>query len=72
MATGPARGFLASRMRRETAAKVREEHYPAPFKLIELFEKHGGSYESMRRAETRYFAPLMFPSSRAICAACSS
>lgn len=59
MGSGPARGYLASRMRRETAAKVREDHYPAPFKLIELFEEHGGSFESMRRAETRFFAPLM-------------
>jgi 3-hydroxyacyl-CoA dehydrogenase/enoyl-CoA hydratase/3-hydroxybutyryl-CoA epimerase len=57
-ASGPARGFLASRMRRETAAKVREEHYPAPFRLIDLFEKDGGDYETMRRAETRAFAPL--------------
>ncbi len=53
------RRFLAKRMRKETAAKVREEHYPAPFRLIDLFEKHGGGYESLRREETRIFAPLM-------------
>jgi 3-hydroxyacyl-CoA dehydrogenase/enoyl-CoA hydratase/3-hydroxybutyryl-CoA epimerase len=55
----PVRRFLANRMRKETAAKVREEHYPAPFRLIDLFEKHGGDFEDMKRAETRYFAPLM-------------
>jgi 3-hydroxyacyl-CoA dehydrogenase/enoyl-CoA hydratase/3-hydroxybutyryl-CoA epimerase len=55
----PVRRFLANRMRKETAAKVKEEHYPAPFRLIDLFEKHGGDFEDMKRAETRYFAPLM-------------
>lgn len=59
MSSGPARSYLAKRMRAETAAKVREDHYPAPFRLIDLFEKHGGSYEEMRRGETRIFAPLM-------------
>jgi 3-hydroxyacyl-CoA dehydrogenase/enoyl-CoA hydratase/3-hydroxybutyryl-CoA epimerase len=55
----PARSFLANRMRKETSAKVREEHYPAPFRLIDLFEKHGGSFEALKREETRTFAPLM-------------
>ena len=54
-----ARVYIANRMRKETAAKVREEHYPAPFRLIDLFEKHGGSFEAMKREETRTFAPLM-------------
>ncbi len=54
-----ARHLLANRMRKETAEKVREEHYPAPFRLIDLFEKHGGSYEALKREETRTFAPLM-------------
>jgi 3-hydroxyacyl-CoA dehydrogenase/enoyl-CoA hydratase/3-hydroxybutyryl-CoA epimerase len=55
----PARGFLAQRMRKATAEKVREEHYPAPFKLIELFERYGGDPKRQAIAETRYFAPLM-------------
>ena len=46
-------------MRDETKKKAREEHYPAPFRLIDLFEKYGGDYEGMKAAETRYFAPLM-------------
>ncbi|MGO9983307.1 MAG: 3-hydroxyacyl-CoA dehydrogenase NAD-binding domain-containing protein [Rhodomicrobium sp.] len=54
-----ARRYLAKRMRKETAEKVREEHYPAPFRLIDLFEKHGGSYESLKVEETWTFAPLM-------------
>jgi 3-hydroxyacyl-CoA dehydrogenase/enoyl-CoA hydratase/3-hydroxybutyryl-CoA epimerase len=55
----PARAYIAKRMRKETAEKVREDHYPAPFRLIDLFEKHGGSFEEMKREETRTFAPLM-------------
>ncbi|AGK58004.1 3-hydroxyacyl-CoA dehydrogenase NAD-binding protein [Hyphomicrobium denitrificans 1NES1] len=55
----PARGFLAGKMRQETAKKVREDHYPAPFRLIDLFEKEGGDLDAMKKAETKAFAPLM-------------
>lgn len=55
----PARKFVASKMRDETAKKAREEHYPAPFRLIELFENYGGNLEAMKAHETRMFAPLM-------------
>ncbi len=55
----PARGLLANKLRSETAKKVREEHYPAPFRLIDLFEMHAGNLEGMKAAETRAFAPLM-------------
>jgi 3-hydroxyacyl-CoA dehydrogenase / enoyl-CoA hydratase / 3-hydroxybutyryl-CoA epimerase len=55
----PARGLLASRLRTETAKKAREEHYPAPFRLIDLFETHAGNLEGMKAAETRGFAPLI-------------
>jgi 3-hydroxyacyl-CoA dehydrogenase/enoyl-CoA hydratase/3-hydroxybutyryl-CoA epimerase len=58
----PARGLLAKRMRAETAKKVREDHYPAPFRLIDLFETHAGNLEGMKAAETRAFAPLMMSS----------
>lgn len=55
----PARNLLVSKMRAETAKKVREDHYPAPFRLIDLFELHGGNLDAMKAAETRAFAPLM-------------
>ncbi len=55
----PARGFLAKKMREQTAAKVREDHYPAPFRLIDLFETHGGDLDALKKAETAAFAPLM-------------
>ena len=52
---GPARAFLAKKMRAETAKKAREDHYPAPFGLIELFDKHGGNLDAMKAAETAAF-----------------
>ena len=55
----PARGLLAKKLRSETVKKVSEEHYPAPFRLIDLFETHAGNLEGMKVAETRAFAPLM-------------
>ncbi|MCL4767912.1 MAG: enoyl-CoA hydratase/isomerase family protein [Hyphomicrobiaceae bacterium] len=59
LAKWPARGLLARKLRTETAKKVREDHYPAPFRLIGLFETHGGNLEALKHAETRAFAPLM-------------
>ena len=59
MAMAPLRGFLAGKMRDKTADKVREEHYPAPFDLINLFDNHGGNLKRMAVEETRAFAPLM-------------
>jgi 3-hydroxyacyl-CoA dehydrogenase/enoyl-CoA hydratase/3-hydroxybutyryl-CoA epimerase len=55
----PVRGLLAGKFRSETAKKVREEHYPSPFRLIDLFETHAGNLDGMKLAETRAFAPLM-------------
>jgi 3-hydroxyacyl-CoA dehydrogenase/enoyl-CoA hydratase/3-hydroxybutyryl-CoA epimerase len=55
----PARTLLARKMRDETKKKAREEHYPAPFRLIDLFETHGGDLTALKAAETRYFAPLL-------------
>jgi 3-hydroxyacyl-CoA dehydrogenase / enoyl-CoA hydratase / 3-hydroxybutyryl-CoA epimerase len=59
MTKWPARALLAKKMRDETAKKAREDHYPAPFRLIDLFEAHGGNYEAMKAAEPKAFAPLM-------------
>ncbi len=55
----PIRGQVAKKMRTETSKKVREDHYPAPFRLIDLFEEYGGSYQAMKRNEPKAFAPLM-------------
>jgi 3-hydroxyacyl-CoA dehydrogenase/enoyl-CoA hydratase/3-hydroxybutyryl-CoA epimerase len=55
----PVRSMLAKQMRAKTAERVREEHYPAPFRLIDLFEKYGDDPVRMRIAETEMFTPLM-------------
>jgi 3-hydroxyacyl-CoA dehydrogenase/enoyl-CoA hydratase/3-hydroxybutyryl-CoA epimerase len=59
---GPVRGFLASRMRKEAEKAASQEHYPAPYALIDLWEKHGGSKAAMLAAEKRSFAELMVTS----------
>ncbi len=56
---GPVRGFLASRMRAEAEKAAPHEHYPAPYALIELWEKHGGDKAAMLAAEKTSFANLM-------------
>ncbi|HEV7635027.1 MAG TPA: enoyl-CoA hydratase-related protein, partial [Bradyrhizobium sp.] len=55
----PVRGFLASRMRREAEKAAPHEHYPAPYALIDLWERHGGDKAAMLAAEKISFARLM-------------
>jgi 3-hydroxyacyl-CoA dehydrogenase/enoyl-CoA hydratase/3-hydroxybutyryl-CoA epimerase len=55
----PVRGMLASRMVTEANKTAPREHYPAPYALIELWEKHGGDRVAMLNAEKRSFARLM-------------
>src|ERR1700744_2379212 len=55
----PVRGFLGSRMRAQAEKAAPHEHYPAPYALIDLLEKHGGDETAMLRAERTSFANLM-------------
>jgi 3-hydroxyacyl-CoA dehydrogenase / enoyl-CoA hydratase / 3-hydroxybutyryl-CoA epimerase len=55
----PVRGFLASRMRAEAEKAAPQQHYPAPYALIDLWEKHGGDRAAMLAAEKTSFANLM-------------
>lgn len=59
MNLGPVRGLLANRMRGEAAKTAPKEHYPAPYALIDLWEKHGGDRKAMLAAEQVSFASLM-------------
>ncbi|MBL8511381.1 MAG: enoyl-CoA hydratase/isomerase family protein [Betaproteobacteria bacterium] len=36
------RGLIAAMSRKQVAKKVRQEHYPAPYAIIDLWEKFGG------------------------------
>jgi 3-hydroxyacyl-CoA dehydrogenase/enoyl-CoA hydratase/3-hydroxybutyryl-CoA epimerase len=57
--SGPIRAFLASRMRTEAEKAAPREDYPAPYALIDLWEKHGGDRAAMLAAEKISFAHLM-------------
>ena len=59
MSLGPVRSFLAGRMRSEAAKAAPEANYPAPYALIDLWEKHGGDRRAMLSAEKASFARLM-------------
>jgi 3-hydroxyacyl-CoA dehydrogenase/enoyl-CoA hydratase/3-hydroxybutyryl-CoA epimerase len=53
------RPIFASLLRRETARKARPEHYPAPYALIALWQRHGGSFEALKAAEVPSFSRLI-------------
>ncbi len=59
MGKGPLRSYVAGKMREEVREKVRREHYPAPYALIDIFETHGGDWRKMIAAEIEGFVPLM-------------
>ena len=54
----PARQIIAPMIRKQTAAKARPEHYPAPFALIEVWRRGGPSIEQRLRLEARSMAKL--------------
>ncbi|MCV2869115.1 3-hydroxyacyl-CoA dehydrogenase NAD-binding domain-containing protein [Defluviimonas sp. WL0002] len=59
MAIAPARSIVARRMRAKTQDKAPQEHYPAPFKLIDLWEQHVGGREAQEEAEIDSFVDLL-------------
>jgi len=56
--TWPARQILAPILVKQTAAKVRKEHYPAPFALIEVWRRGGSSISQRLKLEARGVAKL--------------
>lgn len=60
MMAGPLlRDYVANKMREEVGKKANRVNYPAPYQLIELFEKHGNDWQAMMRGEVDAFVPLM-------------
>jgi len=57
--TAPARKVLANQMRKKTAARARKEHYPAPYRLIHLWEKYGNNTRRMMEEEAKAVGELM-------------
>ncbi|HRP98678.1 MAG TPA: 3-hydroxyacyl-CoA dehydrogenase NAD-binding domain-containing protein, partial [Rhodocyclaceae bacterium] len=40
---GPGRGLVADKARKRLAARVRREHYPAPYAILDIWAQHGGN-----------------------------
>ena len=54
----PVRQILASVVRKQTAAKVRPDQYPAPFALIDVWRRGGSSISQRLKIEARAVAKL--------------
>ncbi|HEY5759119.1 MAG TPA: 3-hydroxyacyl-CoA dehydrogenase NAD-binding domain-containing protein [Steroidobacter sp.] len=62
---GLVRSILAGQMRSQVAKRARPDHYPAPYKLIELWQEYGASGERAYDAEARSMGNLLCtPTSR--------
>ena len=59
LVSAPARAVLARVLRKKVAAKADPAHYPAPFRLIDLWRKHGGNRDDMLEAEQTSVAQLI-------------
>ncbi|WP_405220535.1 3-hydroxyacyl-CoA dehydrogenase NAD-binding domain-containing protein [Lentisalinibacter sediminis] len=55
----PVRPFVAKQMRARVAKRARQDHYPAPYAIVDLWQKHGGSPDGGYVAEARSIAELM-------------
>jgi 3-hydroxyacyl-CoA dehydrogenase/enoyl-CoA hydratase/3-hydroxybutyryl-CoA epimerase len=61
----PIRAVIAGQMRTKVAKRAKPQHYPAPYKLVDLWQQYGGRGEAAMQAEARSMAHLlMTPTSR--------
>ena len=59
LGVAPVRGFVANALRKQVRRKARREHYPAPYAIIDLWERHGARGPEAFEAEARSIAALM-------------
>jgi len=59
LALGPLRKQIAARVRSRVAKRVRVEHYPAPYAIVDLWEQHGARGEAAYAAEARSIGKLL-------------
>jgi 3-hydroxyacyl-CoA dehydrogenase / enoyl-CoA hydratase / 3-hydroxybutyryl-CoA epimerase len=52
------RSFVAAQARKQVGRRARPEHYPAPYAILDLFERHGASGAEAYEAEARSIAKL--------------
>ena len=57
--TSPMRKLVAMQMRKQVASKAKQEHYPAPYALINIWEMHGSQSNEMYEAEAQSVATLV-------------
>jgi 3-hydroxyacyl-CoA dehydrogenase/enoyl-CoA hydratase/3-hydroxybutyryl-CoA epimerase len=63
--SGLARSFVAGQMRAQVAKRANPSHYPAPYALVDLWQRYGGVGERAMEAEARSMAELLLtPTSR--------
>ena len=58
LSTVPVRPFVKSALLRQLAARVRREHYPAPYAMVELWARYGARGPASFEAEARSIAEL--------------
>jgi 3-hydroxyacyl-CoA dehydrogenase/enoyl-CoA hydratase/3-hydroxybutyryl-CoA epimerase len=56
---GPVRPMLARQLFKQVSGRARREHYPAPYAIIELWERYGARGAKAYEAEARSIAALM-------------
>ncbi|MEE9396561.1 MAG: 3-hydroxyacyl-CoA dehydrogenase NAD-binding domain-containing protein [Methylococcales bacterium] len=54
-----ARSILANQFRKQVAKQAKAEHYPAPYSLIDLWQKYATSSQEMLKAEAESVADLV-------------
>jgi 3-hydroxyacyl-CoA dehydrogenase/enoyl-CoA hydratase/3-hydroxybutyryl-CoA epimerase len=59
LSRAPLRGLLAARMRREVRRRARPEHYPAPYAIVDLWERHGARGAGAFRDEAASIGRLL-------------
>ncbi|HJR71107.1 MAG TPA: 3-hydroxyacyl-CoA dehydrogenase NAD-binding domain-containing protein [Gammaproteobacteria bacterium] len=59
LSRAPLRGFLAARMRREVRRRASPEHYPAPYAIVDLWERHGARGADAFRDEVTSIGRLL-------------
>jgi 3-hydroxyacyl-CoA dehydrogenase/enoyl-CoA hydratase/3-hydroxybutyryl-CoA epimerase len=55
----PLRGLVANMLRKQVGARARREHYPAPYAIIDLWQRYGARGPEAYEAEARSIAALM-------------
>lgn len=65
LSLSPIRAVVAGQMRAQVAKRAKPAHYPAPYKLIDLWQRFGAKGERAMEAEARSMAELLLtPTSR--------